>query len=393
MGSFNTGAMPVIPVDENGNPLADGADGMMKVKSVQKKWRDSFSTGQLEPTNWSSVIGTGGTVSVAAGQLTMGSGTTANAETSILSAETFTVPFRVSIGFTLSQRIANQSFYVEAVSINTLTGLPDGRHCASLLFDGTTATQAKYEVQNGGLARLTSTAQTFPTTASGSLYEIEPFADETWFHGGTLDANSGRANSYRRHQQIPDPNAIYKIRFRWLNGATPPASNTNAVVQFIAVQDYAELTAEITAGRGQTTAGQALGVAVVSMPTTTVSGTVTVNEGTRITPSASNINSAATTNATSVKATAGTVYAIAISNTGAAARHVKLYNKASAPVVGTDVPVITIPVAAGGFGAVQFGGVGHRFTTGIALAITVGAADSDTAAVGASEVKVLTSFI
>lgn len=124
-----------------------------------------------------------------------------------------------------------------------------------------------------------------------------------------------------------------------------------------------------------------------------VSGTVTANQGTLVTPTASNINSAATTNAASVKASAGTVYSITVSNTAASPRYVKLYNKASAPTVGTDVPVLTIPVPAGGVVNVPFGTTGHRLATGIALAITANAADSDTTAVGASEVKVATAYI
>ena len=124
-----------------------------------------------------------------------------------------------------------------------------------------------------------------------------------------------------------------------------------------------------------------------------VSGTVTANQGTLVTPTASNINSAATTNAASVKASAGTVYSITVSNTAASPRYVKLYNKASAPTVGTDVPVLTIPVPAGGVVNVLFGTTGHRLATGIALAITANAADSDTTAVGASEVKVATAYI
>jgi hypothetical protein len=247
----------------------DPVEDMLKVKSVQKKWRDSFTGAELNPGRWTSQIGSGAAISVATGLLTLASGATADAETWVLSTETFTVPFRVSIGLTLSQRIANQSFWVEAVSVNRETGLPDGLHALALLFDGTTATQAKYEVQNGGLARLTSAASTFPTTAANGVYELESFADEAWFHGGALDATTGRTNSYRRHQQIPDPNAVYKVRLRWLNGATPPASSTNAVVQYIAVQDYAELTAEITAGRGQSVAGQSVAVNVVAMPAST----------------------------------------------------------------------------------------------------------------------------
>jgi hypothetical protein len=244
----------------------DPIEDMVKVKSVQKKWRDSFTGTDLNPGKWTQQLGSGASLSVAGGVLTMGSGVVAGAESWVLSTEVFTIPFRVSIALTLSQRIANQGFLVEAVSVNRETGQPDGQHAIALLFDGITPTAAKYEVQNGGLVRLSSAAVTFPTSVSGSIYEIEAFADEAWFHGGALDAATGRANSYRRHQQIPDPNALYKVRLRWLNGATAPMSNTNAVVQFLAVQDYAELTAEITAGRGQSAAGQSVAVNVVGMP-------------------------------------------------------------------------------------------------------------------------------
>lgn len=137
-------------------------------------------------------------------------------------------------------------------------------------------------------------------------------------------------------------------------------------------------------------------------PVVGVSGTVTVagsltsagtTTATPATPTASNISSAATTNATSVKASAGTLYSVSVSNTGAGAAYLKFYNKASAPTVGTDVPVLTITVPASGTVNVPFGALGHRFATGIALAITNGAADSDTAAVAAAQVKVLTSYI
>lgn len=256
----------------------DSQDDMLKVKSVQKKFRDSFVGVAVDPNKWVTTAGTGGTVSVAGGVLTMGSGTTANSETSLLSVETFTVPFRVSAHVILSQRIANQQFIVEAVSVDPVTLAPNGLNSIAWVFDGVTATNAKYRVQNGGAAVLDSAAATVQTTASpGSIFEVEPFADEAWFHSGVLDSTNGRSNSYRRHQQIPDPNALYKLRLRWLNGATAPASNTNAQLQFVSCQDYAELTAEITAGRGQVVAGQAVGVAVVQMPTTTVTGTVAAN--------------------------------------------------------------------------------------------------------------------
>jgi len=124
-----------------------------------------------------------------------------------------------------------------------------------------------------------------------------------------------------------------------------------------------------------------------------VSGTVTANQGTLVTPTASNINSAASTNAAFIKNAAGTVYNILVSNTNAATRFVKFYNKASAPTVGTDVPIITIAVPPNGTIHADMGTLGHRFGTGIAIAITTGSADSDTGAVAANEVKVLTAYI
>ena len=220
----------------------DPVDDLRKITSVQKKWRDAFSTGALDSRKWTSSIAAGGSVSVSGGALTLASGANANDETWVLSTERFSVPFRLSIGLTLSQRIANQEFYVEAVSVDRDTGVPDGQHMLGWMFDGTTVTQAKYQVQAGGMARLTSAASTIPTTASAGSYEFEACIDEAWFHGGTLDATTARANSYRRHQQAPDPNAVYKIRLRWLNGGTAPASSTNAVISTITAQDYAEIT-------------------------------------------------------------------------------------------------------------------------------------------------------
>lgn len=126
------------------------------------------------------------------------------------------------------------------------------------------------------------------------------------------------------------------------------------------------------------------------IPAAQISGTQPVSV---TAPTASNVNSAASTNATVVKASAGTLYSVTVSNTGAAARYVKFYNKATAPTVGTDVPVFTIQVASGATLNVPFGTTGHRFATGIGLAITANAADSDTTAVGAAEVKVATSYI
>jgi hypothetical protein len=105
--------------------------------------------------------------------------------------------------------------------------------------------------------------------------------------------------------------------------------------------------------------------------------------------------SAASTNATSLKASAGTLYSITAINLNAAVRYLKLYNKASSPTVGTDTPVATIPIPASATGAgftVAFP-LGFDFATGIAYALTTGAADADTGAVAANEIFLVGTYI
>ena len=163
--------------------------------------------------------------------------------------------------------------------------------------------------------------------------------------------------------------------FRWIRVRCSTNATTNAIARWTILRGtYA--TEPIP---GAQTSG-----------TQPVSGTVTSNFAT---PTPSNINSAANTNGTAVKTSAGTVYNVAAFNNGAAAAYVKFYNKASAPTVGTDVPIIVIKVNPGENAIQNFGTLGHRFTTGIGLAITGGAADTDTTATTAGQVKVLTSYI
>lgn len=113
-------------------------------------------------------------------------------------------------------------------------------------------------------------------------------------------------------------------------------------------------------------------------------------------PTQSFVNNAATTNATSTKASAGTVYGIIVANASAETRYLKVYNKASAPTVGTDTPVLTFPVASGATLIVPCGELGIRLGTGIAWALlgSAGAADSATTACSAaSDTKVSISYL
>jgi len=324
----------------------DWADDMLKIKSMQKKFRDSFNGTEINASRWE-VAATGGGIAatVADGAVTISTGTTLDDELTLTSRTTFTIPLRVMVALNLSQRIAGQSVWLELLSVDPVTGLPDGRGVAAWRLDGTSPTLANYEVGSEGAPRLVSAAaSTIPTTAptTWSVLELEPTNDECWFHGRLIDSTAARSNSYVRHQQIPEPNAAYRFRIRvrnrqFINGISAvanngsglvritraahgfttgdnvtvadvsgvpgangtftitvidansfdlvgstfsgayvntgwasvsrnlaPASSTDVKVQFVTIADYAELTTEITAGRGQSVAGQGLGVNVLS---------------------------------------------------------------------------------------------------------------------------------
>jgi hypothetical protein len=324
----------------------DWTDDMLKIKSMQKKFRDSFNGTEINPARWDvAVSGSGMALAVAEGTVTISTGTTLDDEIVLTSRTAFTIPLRVMVAVSLSQRIAGQSVWLELVSVDPTSAQPDGRSAAAWRLDGTSPTLANYEVQSEGAPRLASSSGSpIPTTVptGWSVLEIEPTNDECWFHGRQLDTTAARSNSYVRHQQIPEPNALYRFRIRvrnrqFINGISAvanngsglvritraahgfatndvvtvadvsgvpgangtftitvidansfdlvgstfsgaylntgwasvsrnlaPASSTDVKVQFVTIADYAELTTEITAGRGQSVAGQGLGVNVLS---------------------------------------------------------------------------------------------------------------------------------
>lgn len=258
----------------------DADEDNIKMKSVQKKWRDSFIGSSLDTSKWDLVQqGAGQTITVVNGELQITSGTTINSETILMTKETFTDPFRALFAIKMSQKIANTDVIVEAVSVDKSTGLPVPSTQDSVAWrlsgsDNTTTTNGVYLTQQGGLTALASSSSTINALTAYSILELEVFSDEVWWHARQMDSSSGRTNSYVRHQQIPDPNGLFKIRIRVLNRSTAPASSTTAYFQYVTVIDYAELTAEITAGRGNVVAGQ--GIYTTVGGTVGISGTPTV---------------------------------------------------------------------------------------------------------------------
>jgi hypothetical protein len=135
------------------------------------------------------------------------------------------------------------------------------------------------------------------------------------------------------------------------------------------------------------------GGSISALSTVTTVSSVT-NAGTPTAPATPYfVNSAASTNGALVLTGTSGLAAFYATNNGAAVAYVKLYNKATAPTVGTDVPEMIIPVPAAvggvpGIATLPMGFNGFRFALGLGIAITGGAADNDTTAVVAGQVKV-----
>jgi hypothetical protein len=481
------------------NPAYDPFDDMLKMKSVQKKWRDSFT--QPLTNQWTLTQLLGSSATVGSGVLTIASGTTAGGFSELLSTETFTIPCRIMAGVQSgATRQANTHHYLELVSVDPVTGLPDELHRVGWDLGGaatTTVTQADYEVQNGGQIPLVGDNATITSTSTYSVLELEPFSDEAYFHSRQIDnASVGRSNSYVRQQQIPDANAVYKIRIRSLNygawgaitgavsgtggviritrtahggntgdrfwveslagvtnngavvrgsfvvtvvdantlelqstvfGGTyvsgtgraarglAPAASINYQLQFINCQDYAELTAEITAGRGVTSAGQAMAVLLAGASSaTTPVGQITIAASQTVGLAAgsaavgdvgiqyranatgaatfANILCPATPAAQQLKNGAGRLISLAITNNAASARWLKIFNLASASVTpGTTSASIEIGIGAGQTIEWTSEG-GAAFSTGITVMVTGGVGLANNTAVTLGDVTGMALF-
>ncbi len=140
----------------------DALDDMVKVKSIQKKFRDSWTRQLLTNGTLSPVVDddrqfcrcTYDRIRVTAGGIA-----------EMLSKETFTIPFRAMVSLQSgATRQANNHHIIEALSVDPITGVPDGKH--SMFFDiggaaSATVTNMLYYVQNGGLARSRRQLQQF----------------------------------------------------------------------------------------------------------------------------------------------------------------------------------------------------------------------------------------
>ena len=162
------------------------------------------------------------------------------------------------------------------------------------------------------------------------------------------------------------------------NVATPPS-------MIVTGGEFNTSPTTITSGNSSPLQLDASGNLLVNIKTSVTQNVQRVQTAANTGLTQTRVVAAATTNATSLKASAGNIAAIDLFNVAAYMVFLKLYNKASAPTVGTDTPVWTIPIPAGGGFSDDFS-QGEYFSTGIAFAITKLQADSDTTVLVAGDV-------
>jgi hypothetical protein len=406
--------------------------GKLLVGTARERFFDNFNTFDTTDS-WELVqTGTGMTVTGPLGgnaagagpYINIATGTTAGQQTIIRSRAMFTMPVELRYQLTASQRIANSAFrigflevddtgaLITSTSITTAPTVLNARNAVMSEQSGTTATTGALIVRGAGAALDTFAAAYgtgFTTVATGTgpnflvatTYALMLERDKinTRAFGQNVLTNTGAQFSYDR--VLVNPNKVYKLYVIVETGAVAPASTTDWRLHLVNLMDATRFdVSPRAAGSGdQAKAFPVSGTVIVGSGTVTTVTTVTgvTNAGTPTAPATPYIlNSAATTNGALILTGTSGLHAFYATNTGATAAFVKLYNKATAPTVGTDIPAMILPVPAAtsgfpGVATLPIGNQGFRFALGLGIAITGAVDDTDTTAVAAGQVKVMLS--
>lgn len=346
-----------------------------------------------------------GTAAVANGVLTVSSSTTASAYGGLFTQPTFTnrglsfLPIGAALAFDNST-IANTLRWFghgalqAAPSVSSFVVNGTG-----FVLDGSGNLYAKI-IANGAEVFSADLTAYKPADGSYSRYLIVERSDLTFFYIGTTEVPVAIAQ-YKNPEIQTLPISVVSIA-----AASAPASSATIKAISIGVGDTGKNAQGVcdpafpwrsaTVKKASTAAAATDLPLVVALhpssptPAITASTNLIGDVGLQVRANATgaatirHFVSAATTNATSVKASAGRVLGWSLANTNAAWRYVKLHNIATAPTAGSGV-VMTIGIPPNGLAQMNLPhGIG--FATGIGLTCVTGAADADATAVAANDV-------
>ncbi len=257
-------------------------------------------------------------------------------------------------------------------------------------YSGTTATNVSYDCQRRGWNSGNTTATINTTASAGHVGQIAFDVNTAGYSDALVASNTGYQWTQRasRIENVPDPDVQLYLFIVVQNGSTAPASTTTLTIGFIQVEDQGRQKVRIASSDPVGSHAQPVHImgGALSAGTNAV-GDVGIQYRANATGAATikHIISAASTNATNVKASAGRVVGWSFVNTTGSIQYVKLHNTAGTPTAGSGV-VQTIAIPANGVNNMPLGGGGIGFATGIGYTIVTGSADADTTSTTAGSV-------
>lgn len=338
-----------------------------------------------------------GQVKLATGANTIGA-LTANQSVNIAQMNGVTTSMNAGATDTGTQRVVLANESIQDVAVTGFSETSAGSAWNLLASTQTTsATDAigyrSLAVQVEGIA-ITSVTATFEGSNDNTNFVSIPMYDRS--SPTTAPSAAPALSGSPMHKFFDGPITFRYVRYRFtaITGTSVQAFTKFSTVPFVpstyqiaAASNWSSNIAQING----VTPLMGNGITGTGSPRVTIASDGTANSNpwlVTLVPSAGqgastthHLISAATTNATAVKGSAGTINGGVICNSNAAARFFKLYNKATAPTVGTDTPIMTLLLPPGASTLLPCG-QGLRCSTGIAYALTTGIAVADTAAVG-----------
>ena len=358
---------------------------------------------------------TGGAVAGAVPYKVISSGTTANAQTVLLSKSTFRVPVDLRYQITASQRIVNSSFRIGFVEVNEATGdiltdtsvitapsVLNARNAALQEFSSTTVTSGILLTRTAGSAIDTQTTAfgtgfgsaatgTSPNFIAATGYALSLERDRVSSRAFGLNTTINGGAQFAADRVIPHPGRLYKVVIIVENGSTAPASSSDWRIHLINLLDATRLdVSPRRAGSSDATSG--FPVNITNNPVLGVGAAAIGDVGVQYRASATGagaifpVMSPATPVATQVKSGTGRIIGGYLINTSASLRSVKFWNATAASVTlgataalfELDLPP-NVPVAIGHEG-------GIAFSTAQTYAITGAKGLTDNTAISANDV-------
>jgi hypothetical protein len=293
-------------------------------------------------------------------------------------------------------------------SVNTGTCSLFGWNHYKLLYNGTTATSALYDAQRRGWSSGDTTVTINTTTGVGHMAILQNDEGNAYMLDQLVASSATLQPTARASRVInlPEENTPLFLQIRIVNGTTAPASTTTWSLGTISVENFSALPITVNnikaQGLGNTMPVNVQNTVPVTLSSTTITsisaGTNLVGDfGLQVRANATgaatpvNINSPATPVGQIIKASAGRILSVNLTNSNASARFLKVFNATSVTMGTTSAAYeIAIPPS---FNPLNISlPLASAATTGIVVAITGARGLTDNTAITANDVTGFITF-